>query len=125
MESDLGELCRSMLEGTLEDFSLTWKAGAACAPVAVAEGYPGSYRKGDPIAINEAGFEGTGARLFIAGAQRGPGGAAGSGFRSSGGRVLAVSALGTDAEDARAKAYKALGYLYFEGMDYRKDIGQE
>jgi phosphoribosylamine--glycine ligase len=125
LESDFAGLCQAIAGGALEDFPLTWKAGAVCAPVAVAEGYPGSYRKGDPVAINEIGFEKTGAKLFIAGAQKGPGGPAGSGFRTSGGRVLAVSALGSDAEEARAKAYKALGFLYFEGMSYRKDIGLE
>ncbi|MDR2110644.1 MAG: phosphoribosylamine--glycine ligase [Spirochaetaceae bacterium] len=123
MESDLTGLCQSMLGGALGDFPLKWKTGAVCAPVAVAEGYPGSCRTGDPIAINETGFEKTGAHLFIAGAKKGPGGPAGSGFRTTGGRVLAVSAWGAGADEARARAYKALGFLRFEGMSYRKDIG--
>jgi phosphoribosylamine--glycine ligase len=123
MQSGFGDLCFAILDGTLEDFSLEWKPGAVCAPVAVAGGYPGPYRQGDPIAFNETAFLQTGARLFIAGAKRGPGGPAGSGFHTSGGRVLAVAALGDNAEDARTNAYKALQAVYFEGMDFRRDIG--
>jgi phosphoribosylamine--glycine ligase len=123
MKSGFGDLCFAILDGTLEDFPLEWKDGAVCAPVVVAEGYPGPCRQGDPIAFNETAFLQTGARLFIAGAKRGPGGPAGSGFRTSGGRVLAAAALGDNAEDARARAYQALRAVYFEGMDYRRDIG--
>ncbi|MDR2049651.1 MAG: phosphoribosylamine--glycine ligase, partial [Treponema sp.] len=91
MKSDFAELCLSIVNGSLDSFSLEWKPGAVCAPVAVADGYPGEYRKGDAIAFNETAFAKTGAVLFAAGAVRGPGGPGGSGLRTSGGRVLAVS----------------------------------
>jgi phosphoribosylamine--glycine ligase len=123
MESDFADLCTAILDGSLASFPLRWKAGAACAPVAVAGGYPGAYRRGDPIAVNPLGLGRTGAKLFIAGAERGPGGALGSGLRTAGGRVLSVSALGADGEEARARAYEALRWVHFEGMDYRRDIG--
>jgi phosphoribosylamine--glycine ligase len=42
---------------------------------------------------------------------------------TAGGRVLAVTALGVDAEAARARAYGALQQIEFAGMHYRKDIG--
>jgi phosphoribosylamine--glycine ligase len=96
--------------------------------VLVAAGYPGPYRKGDPISVNRELLAKTGVKLFAAGAQRdagtlrGPDGAAGE-LRTSGGRVLALSALGTNAEEARATAYAALEALHFEGMGYRTDIG--
>jgi phosphoribosylamine--glycine ligase len=125
MDSDLAELCAAILDGTLQNFPLRWKKGAVCAPVAVADGYPGQYRKGDPIAINPVGFERTGAKLFVAGASRGTGGPFGSGLRTTGGRVLSVSALGSDADDAFTKAYQAMRFVSFEGMGYRTDIGRE
>jgi len=125
MDSDLAELCTAILNGTLQNFPLKWKKGAVCAPVAAAEGYPGPYRKGDPIAINPAEFQKTGAKLFVAGASRGTGGPLGSGLRTTGGRVLSVSALGSDADDAFTKAYQALRFVSFEGMGYRTDIGRE
>jgi len=123
MNSDFLELCLAIENKTLGDFRLVWKPGAVCAPVAVAEGYPGDYRKGDPIALNEAALKKTGAILFAAGAQRSPGGAAGSGLRTAGGRVLCVSAYGANGKDAQERAYKAMRAVHFEGMDYRRDIG--
>jgi phosphoribosylamine--glycine ligase len=123
LDSDLAGLCTAIENKTLEDFRLSWKPGAVCAPVAVASGYPGDYRKGDPIAFNEVTFAKTGAVLFAAGAVCGPGGPGGSGLRTAGGRVLAVSAYGADGKSAREKAYKALRAVHFEGMDYRRDIG--
>jgi phosphoribosylamine--glycine ligase len=123
MESDFGELCLAIEDGTLADFPLKWKPGAVCAPVAVAKGYPGEYRKDDPIAFSEIAFKKSGAVLFAAGAIRGTGGPAGSGLRTNGGRVLAVSAYGADAVEAREKAYRALQAVSFEGMEYRRDIG--
>ena len=125
MDSDLADLCGAILGGTLADFTTKWKNGAVCTPVAAAEGYPESYRKGDPIAINPSGLKRTGAKLFVAGAERGAGGHLGSGLRTQGGRVLSVSALGSNAEEARTRAYDALRFVSFEGMVYRKDIGQE
>jgi phosphoribosylamine--glycine ligase len=121
MEPDLAELCLAILEGRLGDFPLTWKTGAVCAPVAVAAGYPGPYRKGDLITINREALDRTGARLFFAGAERD----AEAALRCSGGRVLAASAWGPTATEARQGAYAALDALEFEGMDYRRDIGEE
>jgi phosphoribosylamine--glycine ligase len=127
MSSDFTALCTAIENGTLlavdNEFRLSWKPGAVCAPVVVAAGYPGDYRRGDPIAFNEAAFAKTGSVLFAAGALRGPGGAAGSGLRTSGGRVLTVSAYGANGDDARERSYRALQAVFFEGMDYRRDIG--
>ena len=125
MDADFAELCEAILGGTLSGFPIKWKKGAVCAPVAVAKGYPGSYRKGDPIAINPTALGKTGVKLFVAGAERGCGGYLGSGLRTNGGRVLAVSAQGSDAGEARLRAYEALRFINFEGMAYRKDIGLE
>ncbi|MDR2768139.1 MAG: phosphoribosylamine--glycine ligase [Treponema sp.] len=123
MESDFALLCTAILDGSLERFPLAWKPGAVCAPVAVAGGYPGEYRKGDPIAFNETAFAKTGALFFAAGAARSPGGAAGSGLRTAGGRVFTVSAYGAGAAEAREKAYAALKAISFDGMACRRDIG--
>jgi len=124
MKSDFAELCKAIADGSLADFSIDWKSGAVCAPVAASDGYPGTYRTGMPIAINHTMFDKTGAKLFASGAHRGGGGHLGSGLCTSGGRVLTVSALGKDADDAFAKAYQALRFVDFEGMVYRKDIGR-
>jgi phosphoribosylamine--glycine ligase len=123
MDSDFAGLCEAIENGVLADVHLSWKPGAVCAPVAVAAGYPGEYRRGDPVAFNEAAFAKTQALCFAAGAARSPGGPGGSGLRTAGGRVLAVSAHGADGAEARERAYRALEAVRFEGMDYRRDIG--
>jgi phosphoribosylamine--glycine ligase len=119
MDFDLADLCAAILDGTLENFPLKWKPGAVCAPVAVASGYPGPYRKGDTITIDQGALAKTGAKIFAAGVTAGTD----SVMRTSGGRVLAVSAHGKDAGDARTKAYQGLAAISFEGMGYRRDIG--
>jgi phosphoribosylamine--glycine ligase len=119
MDFDLADLCAAILDGTLENFPLKWKPGAVCAPVAAASGYPGPYRKGDTITIDQEALAKTGAKIFAAGMAA----SAESVMRTSGGRVLAVSAYGKDAVDARTKAYQGLGAISFEGMGYRRDIG--
>jgi phosphoribosylamine---glycine ligase len=126
MDSDLADLCDAMIAGG--EFHLTWKHGAVCAPVAVAEGYPGSCRKGDPITIDAAALEKTGAKVFISGALKGPAnGPAGasSALLTSGGRVLTVSAFGHHADEAYDRAYKGLEAVSFKGMGFRWDIGRE
>ena len=134
MDSDLVDLSGAILDGSLADFPLAWKAGACCAPVAVADGYPGSYRKGDAIALDAAAIEAAGAKVFLAGAALdadglacglGPGAVEGGVLRTAGGRVLAVSAVAPTAEEARERAYAGLRGVTFDGMGFRKDIGTE
>ena len=122
MDFDLIDLCGAMLAG--EDFSASfkWKKGAVCAPVAVADGYPGSYRKGDPITIDTAALEKTRAKMFISGASVDGDSPV---LRTSGGRVLTVSAFGADASEAYVNAYRGLEAISFEGMGFRRDIGRE
>jgi phosphoribosylamine--glycine ligase len=127
MDFDLVDLCEAMINGS--EFHLTWKQGAVCAPVAVAEGYPGPYLKGDAISINAAALEKTGAKVFISGAFMGhaPGvvGADSPSLLTSGGRVLTVSAFGQNADEAYDRAYKGLGAISFDGMGFRLDIGRD
>ena len=117
MDFDLVDLCNAILAGW--DFSLVWKQGAVCAPVAVAGDYPGDYRKGDAIAIDTAALAKTGAKVFISGA------VGGGPLRTSGGRVLTVFAFGADADEAYAYAYRGLEAIHFDGMGFRRDIGRE
>jgi phosphoribosylamine--glycine ligase len=128
MDFDLVDLCAAMLAGNR--FPLTWKEGAVCAPIAVANGYPGPYPKGDIISINSAVLDNTTAKVFISGAIQSRIGDQGSGtgeycLKTSGGRVLTVSAFGTDADEAQVAAYCGLEAISFTGMGYRRDIGQE
>jgi phosphoribosylamine--glycine ligase len=126
MDFDFIDLCEAMIDG--REFHLAWKQGAVCAPVAVAEGYPGPYLKGDAISINAAALEKTGAKVFISGAFLGHAASGSNGspaLLTSGGRVLTVSAFGQNADDAYNCAYKGLEAISFDGMGFRLDIGRE
>jgi phosphoribosylamine--glycine ligase len=123
MDFDLVDLCDAVTAGG--EFHLTWKHGAVCAPVAVAEGYPGPYRKGDSISIDEAALEKTGAKVFISGAFKDSANETSSALITSGGRVLTVSAFGRHADEAYDRAYKGLTAISFDGMGFRWDIGRE
>ncbi|MDR0410847.1 MAG: phosphoribosylamine--glycine ligase [Treponema sp.] len=118
MESDFVELCLAVLDGTLDKFRLTWKEGVVCAPVAVSDGYPYQYRKGIPIKVS-AKLAQTGAKLFIAGADLRD-----RELFTNGGRVLTVSAYGEDLATARRNAMDALSAVTFDGMGFRRDIGE-
>jgi phosphoribosylamine--glycine ligase len=119
MKTDMVELCAAILNGSLGTFPLDWKNGAICAPVAVAGGYPGPYRKGDPIIIDKARLDQSGGRIFFAGTSAAEDGS----LFTAGGRVLSASAWGADAETARTKAYAALDSVSFPDMGCRRDIG--
>jgi phosphoribosylamine---glycine ligase len=92
--------------------------GAAVGVVAAAAGYPGEVRRGDPI----TGIETLDPDVlcFHAGTRRDADGT----LRTSGGRVLCVTALGPDLDAARARAYGNLARVHFDGMQSRRDIGR-
>ncbi|MDR0399420.1 MAG: phosphoribosylamine--glycine ligase [Treponema sp.] len=134
LDSDFFELCQAVALGGLpspsgppvpglQDIPLVWKPGAVCAPAAVAEGYPGPYRRGDPISIDRRRLAETGAALFAAGARQGEDGREAAGLYTNGGRVLVLSALGRNPEEARTRAYAAMEAIHFTGMGFRRDIG--
>ena len=116
---DFAAMCCSIVNCSLDNFAFKWKTGCVVAPVVVSGGYPGTYEKGKEITIDEKRIQAAGAQLFIAGAKR----TANGKLVTDGGRVLACSAHGADFDDARRKAYDAIGAVRFEGVFYRKDIG--
>ncbi len=128
MDFDFADMCKSIINGSLNQFNFSWKKGYVVAPVAVSGGYPLQYRKGIPITWNKEPFAKTGAKLFVAGAiadRRSDRKKTSddTGMITSGGRVLACSAYGDTFDEAWRKAYEAIKNIHFEGMFFRKDIG--
>ena len=78
-------------------------------------GYPGSYRKGESVAIPRDLHPSV--KVFHAGT-----GHVDGGLVTTGGRVLGVSAVGDSLSDARTRAYEACGRIDFHGKFYRRDI---
>jgi phosphoribosylamine--glycine ligase len=118
LESDMVSLCSAILDGSLATFPLVWKAGAVCTVVAVADGYPGPYRRGELITLEREKLIHTGAIPFMAGTYTKNGN-----LYTNGGRVCAVSAWDSSPQGAREKAYSGITAVNFTGMQYRTDIG--
>ena len=92
---------------------------AAVSVVLAAPGYPQAPVLGDPITGVERAGTVSGVTVFHAGTS-----AASGSLCTSGGRVLAVTALGEDLAEARSRAYKGVAEISFAGMQYRGDIAQ-
>jgi len=117
LKSDLVELMLAAIEGTLVEVEAHWADEAALTVVMASKGYPGSYEKNTEISgINQA--EQTGAMVFHAGTKRD-----GDTLLATGGRVLAVTALGNSVTKAAQNAYGALEKIEWENGFYRGDIG--
>jgi phosphoribosylamine--glycine ligase len=120
LEDDLIGLLGSVAAGKLEADALSWRDGTAVVVVLASEGYPGGYEKGKAIEIDEALGGMTDVVLFHAGTEMD-----GDVLRTSGGRVLGVTALGGDIGDAIDRAYAACDAIRFEGKYHRTDIGKK
>lgn len=118
MDFDFAAMCKSIIDGSLKNFTFAWKKGYVSAPVAVSGGYPGSYKKGYEISVDEEAFAKTGSKLFVAGGIEKDGK-----LLTSGGRVLACSTFGASFDEAHKKSYEALSAVHFTDMFYRRDIG--
>ncbi|HEY9890732.1 MAG TPA: phosphoribosylamine--glycine ligase [Candidatus Sericytochromatia bacterium] len=118
LETPLEELLLACTQKRLEQLpEIAWKPGVAVCVVAAAQGYPGTYQKGQVIMGIEQAEE-LGAKVFCAGTQLKQ-----QQLVTNGGRVLNVTATGETFEEAIATAYAAMNCIQFEGMYYRKDIG--
>ncbi len=120
LESDLADLLLACVDGTLADHPPRWTADACVTVVLASGGYPGEHRTGFPIEGLEEAGKSDRVAVFHAGTARRDGRVV-----TAGGRVLAVSALGTDLADARARAYRAASLISFEGVHHRADIALE
>lgn len=119
MASDFVPFLLAAARGELGSAKLEWRSGPSLCVVLTSGGYPGSYPTGKPIHGIDAA-EATGATVFHAGTRKGA-----QGLETAGGRVLGVTACGADLASAIENAYRATSEIHFEGMHYRKDIGQK
>tara|TARA_R110002020_G_scaffold86731_10_gene214147 strand:- start:16928 stop:18208 length:1281 start_codon:yes stop_codon:yes gene_type:complete len=117
LKGDILPLLKAAAEGRLADLSADWSDEAALTVVMAAENYPGTPRKGTPIAGLDAA-EATGAKVFHAGTAIRDGR-----LVAHGGRVLNVTATGADVTTARDRAYAAVDAIDWPGGFCRRDIG--
>jgi phosphoribosylamine--glycine ligase len=117
LENDLVELLDASVEGALSKHELRWRAESAVCVVIASGGYPGSYAKGRPIVGLDSAAPLPDVKVFHAGTAL-----SGGTVVTNGGRVLGVTALGSDVRAARDRAYDAVARICFEGMQFRRDI---
>jgi phosphoribosylamine--glycine ligase len=118
LESDFYQILNKTIDGTLKPDDVKWKNGYAVCVVLASQGYPGKYEKGKEI----KGFDDV-KRLndvfvYHAGTKFENGR-----YYTNGGRVLGVTGLGKTITEAQNRAYEAINHISFDGMYFRKDIG--
>ena len=116
LKSDLVDVFLAATDATLDQLELQWDRRFALGVVVAAGGYPLNPKKGD--AITGLPAEADDAMVFHAGTTLQDGV-----VRTSGGRVLCVTALGDSAKLAQQRAYEYLNGIQFDGMQFRTDIG--
>jgi phosphoribosylamine--glycine ligase len=115
INTDLMEIFIAIKNQNLNTINLEVNPKTATTVVLVSGGYPEAYEKGKTI----SGFENVQeAIVFHAGAQH-----SNDEVVTSGGRVMAITALGLDHKEALNKAYNEISKIKFEGMNFRKDLG--
>ncbi|MFT3721376.1 phosphoribosylamine--glycine ligase [Pseudorhodoferax sp.] len=121
LKSDLFEVLWAATEpgphGRLDQVALEWDRRVALGVVLAAHGYPLAPRKGDAVTGLPAAADD--AVVFHAGTVREADGS----VRTSGGRVLCVTALAENVRLAQQRAYELVRSIRFDGMQYRRDIG--
>ena len=117
LKTDLFEIFNAIVDEKLADIDIEWSDDACVCVVMASGGYPKSYEKGYKIdGIKQA--ESLGAVVYHAGTK-----AEGTDILTNGGRVLGVTAMGADLDEAIKKAYDYVEVISFKDAHYRHDIG--
>lgn len=117
LKTDIIDIFEAVIEERLDKINIEWYPGGAACVVMASGGYPGKYNTGYEISGIEK-TESLGCMVFHAGTKMD-----GDKLVTAGGRVLGVTALGKDLDEAIKKAYDGVEKIGFEGTHYRKDIG--
>ena len=115
LQSDLVELFQAVANEKLNEINLEVTDKSAATIMVVSGGYPEEYVNGKVISGIETV---TDSIVFHAGTKQDN-----DTIITNGGRVLAVTSLGDNFEDAIKKSYQNIEKLHFDTMYYRKDIG--
>ncbi|MBP7320570.1 MAG: phosphoribosylamine--glycine ligase [Lachnospiraceae bacterium] len=119
MKTDILDIMNACLDGTLNQIEIEFEDNAAVCVVLASKGYPLEYEKNKLIQGLEHFENCLDLFCFHAGTALRDGQ-----IYSNGGRVLGITALGSDLVQARANAYKAVELVQFENKYYRTDIGK-
>lgn len=118
LKTDLVDIFEAAIDGRLDTLDLEWSDETAVCVVLASGGYPVDYEKGYEITGLEAQKSKKDVVVFHAGTALKDGK-----YVTNGGRVLGLTAMGKDMEEAREKAYQAVSEVDFYKKHYRTDIG--
>lgn len=120
MKNDIIDVFEACIDGTLDKIDLQFEDNACMCVVLASDGYPIEYKKGYEL-FGQENFDGKDDYfLFHAGTKFDGDGK----VVTNGGRVVAVTALGKDLQEARRKAYEATEWVQFVNKFMRHDIGR-
>lgn len=119
MKNDIVEVFEACIDGNLDKIDLEFEDNAAVCVVLASEGYPVSYEKGFEIKGLEKFEDKDSYFVFHAGTKLSD-----NKIVTNGGRVLGVTATGSDLKQARANAYEAVKWIEFDNKYMRNDIGK-
>ncbi len=117
LKSDLVPLLEATIDGTIDIHAIEWDERASVTVVLASAGYPGKYETGKKISGLGEAANPEAVQIFHAGTKVDNGEVV-----TAGGRVLAVTALGSTIKAARERAYEAVSVIRFDGCHYRRDI---
>jgi len=117
MKSDLLPLLEATIDGKIDNYSIEWDQRPAVTVVLASGGYPGKYEMGKSVSGLDEAAKLDGLQIFHAGTKQ-----LNDEIVTAGGRVLAVTALGSTIAEARSRVYEAVGRIHFENCHYRRDI---
>lgn len=120
IEGDLGELLAACAGGRLDRAAVAFSPRRLVGVVLASRGYPASSQNGVPIHGVESAESSEDVLVFHAGTSERDGK-----LVTHGGRVLTVVGRGDTYEQAIANAYEGVSRISFDGMQYRRDIGQK
>ena len=117
LQNDLVAMMAATARGQLANYRIQEDPRTATTLVLVSGGYPGDYEKGKVISGLTAN---TSAYVFHSGTQQN-----GENVVTNGGRVLAITGMGADIPSALQVSRDTAAGIHFEGMYFRRDIGQD
>ena len=120
MNNDIVEIFEACIDGTLDQYTLDFEDNAAVCVVLASDGYPVKYDKGYPIEGLDRFKNNDGYYCFHAGSKFDGDGQ----IITNGGRVLGITATGSDLKEARKNAYAATEWVSFANKYMRHDIGK-
>lgn len=119
MKNDIIDVMEACVDGKLDTVDLQFEDNAAVCVVLASDGYPVSYEKGYPI----SGFEKFDQKEYFC-FHAGTAFDENKNIVTAGGRVLGITATGSDLKEARKKAYEATEWISFKNKYMRSDIGK-